>query len=76
MVSRKLEFTSQICQRSKSIVFNRLLKVSRDGNVMMLDGRLFQMRAAATPKAPLLTVTRCVGGMSGTRRHCCLFVGV
>jgi len=50
-VSCKLEVTSQIYEQSKSNVFSRLLKVGRDGDVIMSDSRLFKMRAAATPKA-------------------------
>ena len=39
------------------------LKDGQDGDTVMSDGRLFQTRTEATPKARSLTVTRHVGGM-------------
>jgi len=50
-------------ERLKSDVFSRRLKTDSDGDAVTSDGRLFQRRAAATPKARSPTVTRRVGGM-------------
>jgi len=55
LTTHRFSYTSN---ERKSDVFSRRLKADSDG-----DGRQFQMRAAATPKARSPTVTRRVGGM-------------
>jgi len=61
--SKKIKSNSvtQFSQKSnewlKSDVFSRRLKTDSDGDAVTSDGRLFQTRAAATPKARSPTVT-------------------
>jgi len=57
------QFSQRSNERLKSDVFCRRLKMDSDGEAVTSDGRLFQRRAAATPKARSPTVTRRVGGM-------------
>jgi len=47
----------------KSDVFSHRLNTDSDGNAVTSDGRVFQTRAAETPKARSPSVTRRVGGM-------------
>jgi len=44
-------------ERLKSDVFSRRLKTGSSGDAVTSDGRLFQIQAAATPKARSPTVT-------------------
>jgi len=58
-----MQFSQISDERLKSDVFSRRLKTDSDGDAVTSNGRLFQTRAAATPKARSPTVTRRVGGM-------------
>jgi len=65
------QFSQRSNERLKRDVFSRRLKTDSDGNAVTSDGRLFQTRAAATPKARSPTVTRsyCINTHILTHTH-------